>query len=265
MTFGSAQRKELKQLLRQFRAAHSAVALPSGTGKALEAWVMMKMADAAAGAGWQARLHDGSGNPLASWAEFKFRTQGGKIACANPAAVGYVALEAPDGDPAKAQELHGGVRWKGRSAATHELDISMVPAVVGIALRGQSAGGHPRGLPHVAIECKDKGQAGNADEMRETLARLFDLACVSKRYDFPPHRIFDEHKTTGWSQRLDWYRDFFESGQFGIVRALGFQFGANQLGLHYHIVCYPNIYQRSAAASMNALLDRFREVLASIA
>src|SRR4051812_12943817 len=121
MSFGSTQRKELRQLLRKFRADHSAAALPSGTGKALEAWVMMKMADAAAGAGWQAQLHDGSGNTLAPGTEFKSRTQGGKIDSADQAAVGYVALEAPDGDPAKAQELHGGVRWKGRSAATHEL------------------------------------------------------------------------------------------------------------------------------------------------
>ena len=276
MPFGTQERRELRNLLRQFRAAHTWSVLPSGTGKALEAWVMMRMAGAASAHGWTVRLHGGDGNPLPSGADFLFRTQPGPIKKASIAAVGYVALtvptitptSSPTGAPASASdtfELHGGVQWRGRSGARHECDISLLPADVGIAIRGTAGGGYPRGLPIVAIECKDKTSDAPPDEMRQTLARLFDLACIQQSWDGAPHRIFDEAGVAGWGGRVPQYRPFFAAGQFAIVRASGFGLGASQLGHHYNIARHSDVYQRPTSFSMGDLLGRFTQILDALA
>ena len=49
-------------------------------------------------------------------------------------------------------EIWNGVQFQGRSGATHEVDVALVPAEVGDALR--VGGGVPFGRPRVAIECK---------------------------------------------------------------------------------------------------------------
>lgn len=264
MPFGPVERRQLRQLLRQFRAAHGVASTPSGTGKALEAWVLMRMADCAHRRGWIVQLQGGDGLPLPAGALFAFRSQPGKIKQADVHAVGCVALSPPDpnGDQF---ELHGGVQWRGRSGARHECDVSMLPAVVGRAIRATSGGGYPRGLPVVAIECKDKGGDSAPDEMRQTLARLFDLACIQQIMEGFPHRIFTEDEATGWGWRSTQYRPFFSNGQFGIVRASGFGLGASQLGIHYKIARYSDIYERRHARSMRALLDRFTQILDALA
>lgn len=263
MPFGSIERRELRQLLRQFRASHATASMPTGTGKALEAWVMMRMAGSAASDGWIVSLHGGDGLPLPPGTAFTFRTQPGKIKQANIHAVGFVAMSPPNPNGER-YELHGGVQWRGRSGARHECDVLLLPSVVGNAIRATAGGGYPRGLPIVAIECKDKSGDAEPDEMRQTLARLFDLSCISQSWDGFPHRIFTENMSAGWGWRSTQYRPFFESGQFGIVRASGFGLGASQLGVHYKIARYPDIYDRHHATSMQALLDRFSEILVAL-
>lgn len=75
-----------------------------------------------------------------------------------------------------AWEIWNGIQFAGRSAATHEIDISIVPASVGAALRVH--GGIPFGRPRVAIECKDVRTAGSLDEMRAFIARLYDVTLL---------------------------------------------------------------------------------------
>ncbi len=44
MALTAAAEAELRAMLRSFRAAHAGVVAPTGDGKALEAWVLMKLA-----------------------------------------------------------------------------------------------------------------------------------------------------------------------------------------------------------------------------
>ncbi len=89
-----------------------------------------------------------------------------------------------------AWEIWNGIQFGGRSGAAHEIDISVVPASDGNAMR--SAGGIPTGRPRVAIECKDVGANGSLDEMRAFVARLYDVTLLHayhKRLLFPDRRV----------------------------------------------------------------------------
>lgn len=84
-------------------------------------------------------------------------------------------------------EIWNGIQFKGRSGASHEFDIAIVPQEVGRVLR--QTGGLPFGRPRVAIECKDVGTPGSLDEMRAFVARLYDVTVLlshQKHLRFPP-------------------------------------------------------------------------------
>jgi hypothetical protein len=73
-------------------------------------------------------------------------------------------------------EIWNGIQFEGRSGATQEIDIAVVPQEVGTQLR--LTRGLPFGRPRVAIECKDVGQPGSVDDMRAFVARLYDLSVL---------------------------------------------------------------------------------------
>ena len=252
---------ELRATLASFRAAHSAVAVPGGAGKALEAWLLMKLADTARlTSNWRVTLRAGDGSQLASGADFRLPDQPSPIASSSPTAPCFVLLEHCVHDDRRL-ELHGGLQWMGRSGARHECDISLIPASIGEALRN-SGGGYPRGLPIAAIECKDKTSPGTPDEMRQTLARLFDLALVTQP-DVGPCRIYETNTLETWGRRSSKYVSHFATGAFGIARVGEFQLSARRLGEHYHIGRFRAIYD-PASHSASSLLARFRTVLATV-
>lgn len=80
-----------------------------------------------------------------------------------------------------AWEIWNGIQFGGRSGATHEIDVAVVPAAVGDALR-TAAGGAPVGRPRVSIECKDVGASGSLDEMRAFIARLYDVTLLNAHH-----------------------------------------------------------------------------------
>jgi hypothetical protein len=252
---------ELRATLAAFRAAHGAVAVPGGAGKALEAWLLMKLADTARRTtNWLVTLRAGDGSQLASGADFRLPDQPSPIASSSSSAPCFVLLEHHQYDDRRL-ELHGGLQWMGRSGARHECDISVIPASIGEALRN-SGGGYPCGLPIAAIECKDKTSPGTPDEMRQTLARLFDLALVTQP-TVGPCRIYEGNTLETWGHRSSKYVAHFASGAFGIARAGNFQLSARRLGEHYHIGRFSAIYDPSSH-SVSTLLSRFRKVLATI-
>ena len=255
---------ELRGILRAFRVAHSRSAIPGGAGKALEAWLHMTLAAEAHKTGnWSATLCQGDGTPLAPGAPFLFRNQPGAIGPAAPTQPGYVRLEhIRQHDPQMRLELHGGLQWIGRSGARHEWDISVLPADVGDAVRS-GGGGYPSGLPVAAYECKDKASPGSSDEMRQTLARLFDLAFVSQSSIGGDTRIFDLTRKARWGRRSSQYRSFFALGAFGVVRVGYFQAGARKIGDHFQIGRYWAIYN-PGSPSISCLLARFRELLTNL-
>src|SRR3569833_2860191 len=75
--------------------------------------------------------------------------------------------------PGDAWEIWNGILFQGRSGASHEIEVAIVPASVGQHLRARPGGGIPLGRPRVSIECKDVGSSGSVDEMRAFVARLY--------------------------------------------------------------------------------------------
>ncbi|MDI9846719.1 hypothetical protein QM467_01450 [Rhodoblastus sp. 17X3] len=85
-----------------------------------------------------------------------------------------------------AWEIWNGVQFEGRSGARHEIDIAIVPAGVGQALRAMTGGGVATGRPRIAIECKDVKDPGSIDEMRAFVARLYDLTLLQAHHAYLP-------------------------------------------------------------------------------
>lgn len=256
MAITAAAIKQLQDALRAFRAAHGALAVPTGAGRALEAWTLMRLASAVAMMpAWTVTLKRGDSSPLPPGGAFLFPAGGSGIRRSSVNSPSFVRLSHADrGD----YELHGSLKWKGRSTANHECDLSLLPASIAQALR-TSGGGHPHGLPIAIVECKDKGSEGSLDEMREAVARMFDLALVTR----PPVgsvRVFETKAGTHWGRYSSQYRTLFSRGLFGIVRSRGFQAGAHTLGDHYSVGRYPRAYRDGIAA----LETRFRALLSGV-
>lgn len=235
MPLPPALQLELRNLLRTFRAAHGVSSVPTGAGKAMEAWVLMRLARTASRTGqWNVSLRRGDGTLLPAGTPFALPSGPSQIPANNPFGHCFVLLEHRE-DPAFNLELRGSVQWKGRSDARHEIDVSAIPAVISEAIR-VSGGGHPRGLPIVGVECKDKGGNGSLDETRQSVARLYDLALVTRPAAIPtPCRIYEDATHTHWGRRSSKYLSFFKKGTFAIVRAGGFQSGTAALAGHYSI------------------------------
>lgn len=254
---------ELGHILQSFHAAYAQVFLPANDGKAFEALVMMRLAHyvrIAMPATWSVRLSQGDGMPLPPGAPFNFPAGKSGIRPSNPNGPGYVAFQHVRYSDRQV-EMHGSLQWRGRSDTRHEIDISVLPATIANALRTQG-GGYPHGLPIAAIECKDKDGAGSIDEMRETLARMFDLALVTQPASGWSCRIYETKSYLPWGSRSSTYRGFFNKGTFALVRAGTFQPGAITLAGHYHIRTCGNYYTDSF--SMNTLAASFRTTLARI-
>ena len=258
-------KRQLRQALGAFGAANGIAAVPGGSGKALEAWVFMRLAMTARNTGlWSVTLHRGDGNLLSPGTSFDFATSQSGIQAASLLAPCFVRL-AYRTNPAKRLELHGGLQWRGRSNATHEIDVSGIPGNIAETLRA-GGGGLPRGLPILAVECKDKTSAGTPDEMRQTLARLYDLALVtSPPFPVPRCRAYGEASSAAvasWGTRSPTYRAFFAKGTFAIARVGKFSSGAHRIGQHYHIRRVQQIYASSVALA--GLEASFRETLATL-
>lgn len=203
--------------------------VPTSAGRALEAWLMISLARAAqASRQWNVTLRQGDGSQLPLRSVFSFPTYQSGILPSNPNGPCFVQLDRiVPGMETIVLELHGSLQWKGRSGATHELDVSLLPQSIAQPLRVR--GGHPRGLPIAGYECKDKPGAASTDEMRQTIARLFDLALVTRPYPAWECRMFAATVPhIRWGQRQTLYRAFFASGAFGVVRAGGIRQGRRQ-------------------------------------
>ena len=198
--------------------------------------------------GWTASLRRGDETPLPANDPFVLPNGGSMIRRSSASAPGHVLLSYR-ADTHRNLEMHGSLKWEGRSGAKHECDVSVVPRNIAHALRTQG-GGFPRGLPVAAIECKDKRGVGTLDETRETLARMFDLVLVTKpAAGVPTCRIYEARTHRHWGGYQSTYRGFFATGAFAIVRKGTFQSGAATLANHYSIRHYASIYTTPAAQS----------------
>jgi hypothetical protein len=243
MPLDPALATELRGILARYRVAHGVAAVPNSQGKALEAWVLMRLAEKArSSTHWDVSLRRADETPVPIGASFDLPVGQSGIPPSHPTGRCHVLLRRHrDG---LTLELHGSLQWLGRSTATHECDISVLPGTVASTLRTHG-GGRPEGLPVAAYECKDKTSSAKSDEMREKVARLFDLVLVTRPQRGISCRIYV--RAAGghpWGTRSSTYRSFFYRGTFGVVRAGGFDMGARRLATHYHIKMHGDIYNR---------------------
>lgn len=134
-------------------------------------------------------------------------------------------------------EIWNGIQFAGRSAASHEIDISIVPESVGSALR--VAGGIPVGRPRVAIECKDVGNTGSLDEMRAFIARLYDVTLLHAHHrhmHFPDARALHPGSPDEPKHRaiLTYWQENRRTKNI-IARRTGFTAGTAPLGDYHRI------------------------------
>ena len=152
-----------------------------GAGRAFELFLMGGIACALQLRGYDVWLQRSDGTRIQPWdSDRRFIQRGGVptgIAGAaqgsnNAGTIGFRFQQRP------AWELWNGIQFEGRSGATHEIDLAIVSASVGHALRARPKGGRPIGRPRVAIECKDVAAPGSVDEMRAFVARLYDVTLL---------------------------------------------------------------------------------------
>lgn len=261
MTMPIRLQLELRRILRAFRATNGITAVPGGAGKALEAWLLMKLAEAAQTLpAWNVTLRQGDGSSLPLGSPLLFPAGQSGIRPPTPGGPGFILLTNRDHADQRL-ELHGGLKWKGRSGATHECDVSVLPESIALALR-RNQGGFPEGLPIAAFECKDKTTMGIVDEVRETLARLFDLALVTQPPP-GPCRIWERRTNSFWGRKSSKYVSFFALGFFGIVRVGRFQLGADTLGRHYSIGRFDNVYG-VLNTTISDVTDNFKATLRAL-
>lgn len=234
---------QLRSMLARYRVAHGIAAVPNGPGKALEAWVLMRLADKARLSNkWNVTLRRADETPLPTGASFGLPVSQSGIPQSHPTGRCHVLMERKS--DSFSLELHGSLQWMGRSNATHECDVSVLPKEIASALRN-NGGGRPRGLPVAAYECKDIPRTGQTDEMRQTVARLFDLVLVTRPQSGVSCRIFESASGgSAWGSRSSTYRSFFYRGAFGVVRVGHFSKGARRLGAHYHVGRHGDVYGR---------------------
>lgn len=239
MAIAPTQIAQLRAALRRLGASHSAT-MPTASGRAMEAWVMMRVARRAAASGrWRVSLRRGDASLLPPGGTFVFPTQQGGIAAANPSGPGHVRFEQLS-DPSHAFEMHNSLQWIGRSGASHECDLSILPKTIAHRLRSHP--GHPRGLPLAALECKDRPGKASTDEMRETLARMFDLALVTRPQPGWDCRMYELSGPTLWGSHKPKYIPLFWLGAFAVIRAGGFGAGSRNIGHHYHVARLGLVY-----------------------
>lgn len=154
-------------------------------------------------------------------------------------------------------EIWNGIQFEGRSGATHEIDIALVPRDIGTQLR--LTGGLPFGRPRVSIECKDVGQPGSVDEMRAFVARLYDLTILQGHqpyYPFqPPNRAIypGGNFSTTFCAAKTTYRDENLATLNVIARRTGFASGAAAMTSYYAVQPRDSITRGSSQAA--ALMD----------
>lgn len=228
----------------------------SGPGRVFELFVMTGVARRLQGLGFEVWLQRSDGSSIKPTdTDRRFYQRGGAPAGVSPASAGpkkasVIGLRRlPSGS---AWEIWNGVQFEGRSGAAHEIDVAIVPREVGVELR--KTGGLPFGRPRVSIECKDVGAAGNVDEMRAFVARLYDLSILLSHQKYlrfsPPTQaiypanfggdVFYGAQGTYWDENRHTLNV--------IARRGGFATGAAAMARYYAVEPHAQIVAGSTAA-----------------
>lgn len=231
----------------------------NGAGRAFELYIMTGIAAELQKRGATVRVQRSDGSVVSPGdADRRFIQRGGRPTGIFDAGLGRgnpsVFLFRLPGS-SREWEIWNGVEFLGRSTGTHEVDIAIVPASVGAALRG-SGGGTPSGRPAVSIECKDVGSKGEADEMRAFVARMYDLTILNGHGRIPHLPKPLKRIYPGSTPHDDAYSTFWAGNRqtFNIVaRRTGFRAGATAMTGYYAVQPRGPVVPGSAEHS--ALID----------
>jgi hypothetical protein len=233
----------------------------NGAGRIFELFIMTGVAVQLQSQGFDVWLQRSDGTRiLASDANPTFVQRGGAPTGVAPASAGpsnasVIGLRKLS--TGSEWEIWNGIQFEGRSGATHEIDIAIVPGQVGMQLR--QTGGMPFGRPRVAIECKDVGQSGSVDEMRAFVARLYDVTVLQlhqPHLGFPPPTQGIYPGTAGATPFYAAQITYWDENRHtfnAIARRTGFAAGAAALTNYYAIE--PHGYITLGSTEATALID----------
>jgi hypothetical protein len=228
----------------------------AGAGRIFELFIMTSIARELQRRGFQVWLQRSDGTRINPGdADLRFIQRGGAPSGVAGAAQGsnYASSIVFRWRRRPEWEMWNGIQFAGRSNATHEIDLAIVPASVGRALRARPAGGVPTGRPRVAIECKDVGAAGSIDEMRAFVARLYDLTLLHAHHRYlhfplPPQAIHPGSPAGPSHRAVVTYWQENRRTMNAIARRTGFVAGAAALTRYHAIEAHGGI----TAGSTNA-------------
>jgi hypothetical protein len=237
----------------------------SGAGRIFELFIMTGVANRLQNRGFEVWLQRSDGSRITpSDPDRRFIQRGGAPTGVPPASLGpqnASAIGFRRNLGAAEWEIWNGIQFRGRSGATHEIDISVVPREVGTQLR--QSGGLPFGRPRVAIECKDVGQAGSVDEVRAFVARLYDVTALCGHQPYLPFPAPLQAIYPGnfggvpfYAARAT-YREENRSTFNAIARRTGFAAGAAAMTSYYAIEPHGSITANSNQAL--SLMDAVAE------
>jgi hypothetical protein len=231
----------------------------NGAGRIFELFIMTGVATRLQSQGFEVWLQRSDGSRITpSDTDRRFIQRGGTPTGVLPAACGsgkasVIGLRRIASG--SEWEIWNGIQFEGRSGATHEIDIAVVPRDVGTQLR--LTGGLPFGRPRVALECKDVGQPGSVDEMRAFVARLYDLTVLQIHQSylpFPPptQGIYPGSRVGFYAARTTFWEE--NRHTFNVIaRRTGFAAGAAAMTRYYAVEPHGFIAVGSTKAA--ALMD----------
>jgi hypothetical protein len=238
-------RNDLNAILGTFGLLNNA----TGAGRAFELYVMTGIAREMQNRGFEVWLQRSDGSRINPGDAIRTFIQRGGAPSAVPSAsegpnkASVIGMRRSQNH--EPWELWNGIQFTGRSGANHEIDIALVPALVGVTIRSTSTGGTPFGRPRVAIECKDVQAAGSPDEMRALIARLYDLSLLighPLNYTRPLLRIYPGSPSNHAIYRAQsTYREENQNSYNALARKTTFSQGSQDMTAYYEIRAHGNI------------------------
>ena len=240
----------IKTDLSKLIATAPVLAHANGAGRIFELYLIMRLARKLKAAKWIVEPLDHKGNLIAGGASYVQR--GGAPTGIFPSSVsdGPSSIRVRRDKSQQAYEIFNGVQFMGRSKALHEIDISLVPVDIAVALRAGTIEGYPVGRPRLGVECKDVGKNGTSDEMRSVIARMYDLTFLDghRKHVFggalPSGSIFSGAPSGPWTAHGNsaiTFRHENKRSLCALVRRTGITAGAYKMTGLFHVRTYIDV------------------------
>ena len=242
-------RNEIEAALRQIAGAHVPAQMPKTDGASYEILLMTGLARELHGRGYAIEFMHADGTTLKT-AESFTPHGGGPRHIPKKSAAGAGPMTIIFCKPGQAHwwEIINGIQYEGRSGCAHEIDVTIVPRAITDWVRN-NGGGRPFGHAPFSVECKFRVNDGTLDEMRECVARHYDLTIL---LGHPPNlnshnaRLYAEKGTPQnygnvvSNYRAENYRSFSSIVRKTSFSGWGSASNLTRLADYYQTRCYAN-------------------------